>query len=462
MSAFTYIAGRNDDAARDRAFYLLKKYTSATLLRRAIDLFVEFLRDFEREIKKPKYLERNWVGQRCDYDGDLRHYLRYLVPMECARPLLTDPTGRPQAFQLLRDAIGFGNHLWGRWADEVGADSPNGLFYKLGYRRIREDSIGLFGKVDLSGTLISLLLGTINKAAQTYLSEPVWKARSVMCWTYESIFFDTLPINHVPSIVFPEHLPRCPPRNEASEGQVSSGETIPVTGIWEPWSLDPKLGVRCPNYFLVGDTASQYQFEGTETLEDVRWRLIWKDTRYSNGGIPDEEADYFASEQHGVAGVRFQLARPGTTCPESGDWYSPQLRIRQRVEHGARMPGPDISHSGADVLWCLWIVEPEPARETVDELIARLGYNPVADIEPLYCKSREICPKTGVWLPIVPDDIIGYARMNFPGSPKFEPLYVEQGTPMMRFGAYTPEDEARVVWRWIGERGEYRGRRTAL
>jgi hypothetical protein len=43
-------------------------------------------------------------------------------------------------------------------------------------------------------------------------------------------------------------------------------------------------GVRCPNYYLAGDTASQYPMEGTDTFEDVRWRLIWKDSRYASGG----------------------------------------------------------------------------------------------------------------------------------------------------------------------------------
>ena len=452
MAVFTYMAGRNDEAARDRAFYLLKKYTSATLLRRAIDLYAEFLRDFEREIARPEV--------DIDYSCDLVRFLRFLQPMEYARPLLTDPARRPEAFAMLREAVEFSSYIWGRRYEELGADDPKGLFYKLGYRRNPEDSIELFGKVDLSSTLISLLLGTLNKAAQTYLSEPVWKARSVMCWTYESIFFDALPINHVPPIVFPEKVPPCPPRNEESEGQIWSGQTIPVTGIWEPWSLDPNVGVRCPNYFLAGDTASQYQLEGTDTLEDVRWRLIWKDTRYTSGGIPEEESEYFAPEQLAVLGVRSRLARAGTTCPESGDWYSPQLKQRRRVEHGDPMPGPETTRWNDDVVWYLRIVEPEPIPEPEDDVIARLGYNPVVEPKPLYCKPRELCPKTGVWLPIVPKDIEGYDEIYYPGTPALMPLFAEQGQPMMRLSTYSKEDEARVMWKWIGENGQYIGRQS--
>ncbi|HEV3104960.1 MAG TPA: Imm72 family immunity protein [Trinickia sp.] len=121
-----------------------------------------------------------------------------------------------------------------------------------------------------------------------------------------------MPKNSIPPIVFPPHLPPCPPKNENSEGQVWSGQTIPVTGIWEPWPVDPKAGVQCPNYFLAGDTASQYQMEGTDTFEDVRWRLIWKDSRYASGGIPAEEADYFLPEQVAVES-RTRAAYPGDT-----------------------------------------------------------------------------------------------------------------------------------------------------
>jgi hypothetical protein len=458
MSSFTYVAGRNDDAARDRAFYLLKKYSSATLLRRAIDLYAEFLRDFEREIKKPENVRLNWLGNPIPYEEDLQYFLEYLQPMEYARPLLTDPARRPEAFGMLRDAVGFGSFIWGRRYEELGADDPAGLFYKLGYRQYKEESIGIFAKASLSGALVSLLLGTLNKARRVYLDDPREQgpsARFVMRWTYDSIFFDELPFNRIPPIVFPAQLPPCPARNEETEGQVWSSQTIPVTGIWEPWSFDPKVGVRCPNYYLAGDTASQYQFEGTDTLEDVRWRLIWKDTRYASGGIPSEEADYFAPEQLAVSGGRSRIAYAGTPCPESGEWSSPQLKTRQRLQAGEPMPGPETTRSGNGVVWYLRIAEPEPVRGSEEDVIAKLGYNPVVEPKPTYCKSREVCPKTGLWIPIVPSDVKHYDELTRQGNMAMKPLRVEAGTPMSLFGAYSKEDEARIVWKWVGENGEY-------
>lgn len=349
MSDFIYVAGKNDDAARDRAFYLLKKYTSATLLQRAIDLYREFLREFEREIKRPEVT--------IDYSNDLVRFIRFLQPLEYAEPLLTTPSRRAEACDMLREGVKFSSYIWGRKYEELGAADPSDLFYKLGYRDDKTQSTGVFGKAASSSSLISMALTTINKAAVLYLSDEV-DARSVMRWTYESIFFDDLPLNRIPPIRFPAQLARCPPRNEDNTGEVWSGRQIPVTGIWEPWPVDPKIGVRCPNYYLAGDTASQYQIEGTDTLEDVRWRLIWKDTRYASGGIPSEEDDYFAPDPSANLNAPVvRRARPGEVCPESGEWYAPHLNNKTfRMRAGEIMPGPELGTTGA----VIWYLKPRP------------------------------------------------------------------------------------------------------
>ncbi|WP_250537452.1 Imm71 family immunity protein, partial [Caballeronia sp. AZ10_KS36] len=261
MSAFLYVAGKNDDEARDRAFYLLRKYTSATLLRHAIDLYREFLRDFEREIKGPE------VG--IDYSDDLVRFMRFLRPMELAEPLVADSKRRREAFDLLYDALAFSGYIWGRRYEELGGADPDDLFYKFGYRESPDESIGIFGKANSSGEVFSLFFGTLNKKGKIYFEDPRRvgpKAKSAMRWTYDDIFFDELAFNGVPPIHFPAQLSNCPPPNKDTAGEVWSGRQIPVTGIWEPWSIDPKIGVRCPNYYLAGDIASQYQFEGTDTL----------------------------------------------------------------------------------------------------------------------------------------------------------------------------------------------------
>ena len=179
MSAFLYVAGKNDDEARDRAFYLLKKYTSATLLRHAIDLYREFLRDFEREIKRPEV--------EIDYSDDLVRFMRFLQPMEYAEPLVTSPARRAEAFGLLREGVKFSSYIWGRKYEELGAADPEDLFYKLGYREDKTQSVGIFGKASLAGAVFSLCFGTLNKAGRVYLEEPSLKARAVLMASWPSM-----------------------------------------------------------------------------------------------------------------------------------------------------------------------------------------------------------------------------------------------------------------------------------
>ncbi|KDR24624.1 Imm71 family immunity protein, partial [Caballeronia grimmiae] len=205
------IAGKNDDEARDRSFYLLKKYTSATLMRRAIDLYREFLHDFEREIKRPELASNS---MQSSYHKDVLYFLRYLRPMEYAEPLIANSHRRTEAFALLREAVDFSAFMWGRRYQEWGASEPGSPFYALGYRYLPWESIDVFGKAQQSAVLISLMSTTLcldgTKQGVAYLGSGR-NARSVMRWTYESIFFDSLPLNGIPPLWFPPHLPSCPP-----------------------------------------------------------------------------------------------------------------------------------------------------------------------------------------------------------------------------------------------------------
>jgi hypothetical protein len=355
MPHFIPQAGENENLARNRVFFLLKKYTSATLLRRAIDLYDEFLKDFEREIKKPENIRFNLHGKPVPFENELQRFLKFLPPMEYARPLLIDPARRPEAFGMLREAVGFSSFIWGRRYNELDAGEPGTLFYKLGYRWFPYESTEIFGKAGLSFALMALTSKSTSKngvkKGMVSMGE-MHNTRKVMCWTYESIFFDALPSNSIPPIIFPSNLSPCPPKNENNEGQIWSGQTIPITGIWEPWFIDPKLAVGCPNYYLAGDTASQYQLEGTDTFEEVRWRLIWKDNRYADSRISIEEADYFLPEPVGVAPPT-RAAYPGKICPETGEWFSNHLNRTVRVVAGQTMPGPELSANGSAVVWYL-------------------------------------------------------------------------------------------------------------
>ncbi len=139
---------------------------------------------------------------------------------------------------------------------------------------------------------------------------------------------------------YPADLPACPAKNESRVGEVASGEEIPIEGIWEPWFPAGKVG--CPNYFLKGSVAHAYLLEGTNDEYDVRWRLLWEDTRYRDGSIPEEESTYFPKS---VAQTSLR-ALPGETCPRTGRWQSPAVKDSVHVEAGEPMPGPQHTSMG--------------------------------------------------------------------------------------------------------------------
>lgn len=89
-------------------------------------------------------------------------------------------------------------------------------------------------------------------------------------------------------IKYPDTLPEVSaPKQEVLIG---TGENTPVFGIYEPQVKD-----GCMNYLLQDTPAPLYGREW-DNPRRVIWRLIWEDTRYFDGIIPDEEAQYFVEK----------------------------------------------------------------------------------------------------------------------------------------------------------------------
>jgi hypothetical protein len=126
------------------------------------------------------------------------------------------------------------------------------------------------------------------------------------------------------------------------------------SGIYEPWLTIGKVG--CPNYFLAGQKAIEYQLEDTQDKEKVRWRLLWEDRRYLDGTIPDEEAHYLqdpsaAQPKPAPTTNQVLMAHPSQPCPQAGLWFAPRLQNQTiRVELGEPMPVQTMAPSGA-VIW---------------------------------------------------------------------------------------------------------------
>jgi hypothetical protein len=95
--------------------------------------------------------------------------------------------------------------------------------------------------------------------------------------------------------------------------------------------------VGCMNYLLAGTVAPYYADLENAPPMPVSWRLIWKDARYLDGAIPEEEAEYLKPI---IQTKNSQQSCPGgQPCPKEGWWYTPaKADSRQYFKEGTVMP----------------------------------------------------------------------------------------------------------------------------
>jgi len=169
-----------------------------------------------------------------------------------------------------------------------------------------------------------------------------------------------------PYPVFPKNLPPVP---EHSDIIIKTDEPVPCDGIWEPVKLRYQRkfllipteisGFTCLgafNYFIRGMNAPRQVYHDDLLCDgfgyrDVHWRLVWQDTRYCDGVIPDE-SDYFL---HDAPGKRI-TARTGDPSPHSGRWGTLVAGATgyAQVNQGQKMPEfHDIAGQPHQTLWSL-------------------------------------------------------------------------------------------------------------
>jgi len=188
---------------------------------------------------------------------------------------------------------------------------------------------------------------------------------------YGDWFRENLPKMHFPSTLSDVPAPR-------DEVLIPTGKTIPHSGIWEPVDA-PRLPlvslfrsnekpsgplpiIGCMNYLHGGSIAPKAK---QETKDDslrasVTWRLLWQDTRYEDGTIPDEERDYvflkpeLAKEGTSPIGpvTRDPLiwAESGQPAPQTGRWLAEHdLQASVTMQAGEILP----MHRGRSTRWTL-------------------------------------------------------------------------------------------------------------
>lgn len=171
-------------------------------------------------------------------------------------------------------------------------------------------------------------------------------------------------------------LPPVPTPHE--ETLIKTGDAIPCFGIWEPVKLSVTRGFAglfqkplapsdgkfeldgCMNYLHAGSPAPTIGYAEDNSRGEGRatvWRLLWRDERYKDGQIPDEEMNYvFASPPDQVAARApadhavsdLVVAPSGTPAPCDGVWAAKEtLGVRVRVARHAPLPQLD----GRDIEW---------------------------------------------------------------------------------------------------------------
>ena len=138
------------------------------------------------------------------------------------------------------------------------------------------------------------------------------------------------------------------------------GKTAPKDGIYEQVNDRGHL-VSGMAYFIKGQQSAPTEwleygpFSGGDKSAAFTWRLLWEDTRYRDGQIPDEEARYPTPTQSVATAeapepLRNLRCEAGQPCPRRGYWVTPaQAESRRQFEQGEAMPA--VSGDYGKTIW---------------------------------------------------------------------------------------------------------------
>ena len=170
-------------------------------------------------------------------------------------------------------------------------------------------------------------LNKLKVAAMVHGSYLIYPPQNNVCHYFDAAYLLNpenyeYNLNKLTYQVFPKNLPSVPERSDII---IKTGDPVPCDGIWEPVKIEyhrkllvikdgisgfKNLGAY--NYFIRGINAPRQEYydvlleSDTEVLlpddhihyRDVHWCLVWEDTRYCDGIIPDE-SDYFLDDAGG-------------------------------------------------------------------------------------------------------------------------------------------------------------------
>ncbi|KOA68205.1 MULTISPECIES: Imm72 family immunity protein [Pantoea] len=329
----------SDEQVRRKLFWLLQRLSSYTLWQRKRDAWAYFTQQYEQALKTwPEKLTKGFDGEVIIWAYDaLRLYDEGLPELAVGnRQVWQIKTG--EFYQLVRPVDLVQKFFYPlcheRWT-QVEAYPPE--VEKLNKLRIAAKFQGEY-----------LLYPPQNNVCNFFDAESLLAPEHYQ-WEF----------SYYPYPVFPKNLPPVPERSDII---IKTNDPVPCDGIWEPVKIlynhkflvvkDGISGFKnlgAYNYFIRGMNAPRQVYydvlmeSDKEMLitddpiryRDVHWRLVWEDTRYCDGVIPDE-SEYFLND---APGERI-TCQSGEPCPYSGRWATIAGSHQQfiEVQAGTQMP----------------------------------------------------------------------------------------------------------------------------
>jgi hypothetical protein len=256
------------------------------------------------------------------------------------------------------------------------------LCYERGLKRLRQGDRGVWNRRSSEGWLAKVNTGLVGRRMEwdgapieyhESFGEPGSMIRayyrahgSAMACSHRGTYLGLAPykgmiflsINARPllsKLSFDTTLPE--PRWDVS---FAPGKRAPKDGIYEMVNEDGHI-VGGLQFFIRSEEAPpEDSLEFGPAADDQRtnaffWRLLWEDTRYKDGTIPDEEALYPLPEQSNSAPAPTpDLSRlrceGGQACPRDGFWFTPaRTGSRRHFAQGELMP--DLKSDYGTTIW---------------------------------------------------------------------------------------------------------------
>jgi hypothetical protein len=314
---------------RRKIFWYLKRTSSYTAWKARADAFDRFAAVVERQVREEPIIMPNparpeWATNWEEFYNEILKG-QVLYERGLARLLQGDRSvWRYNERGVLLDSVNIHGHWWNALVNH----GPHGDVYFRG--KYVDEMTSVIDDPSLKATA-GVIQSVLAEPPAVHLFSPQFMAR-----------LDR-------QVTFPPTLPEVPvPTKEVT---VRTGEPVPCYGIYEPLVTD-----GCMNYLLEGAPAPK-AWDGDDVRPAV-WRLIWEDTRYVDGSVPDEEKLYFRATEAPKAMPPVQVASDPVISLESkqratkaGLWVvSHRLDVREHFELGDILP----QHDGRNVVW-LWV-----------------------------------------------------------------------------------------------------------